>query len=70
MSVPLSLVKKSPAFRRGNGSSPEKGQQPQPQPPLLLPQPLLHPQPLPQNRNRRMMAMMIQQQLLPPKQEF
>ncbi len=45
-------------------------QQLHPQPPLLPPQQPL-PQPLPQNRNSRMMAMMIQQQLLPPpKQEF
>ena len=60
----------SPAVGRGSGLCAINRQQPQPQPPLLPPQLLLHPQPLPQNRNSRMMAMMIQQQLLPPKQEF
>ena len=57
----------------GGGSvyRPMVGQQPQPQPLLLLfPQPQPPLQPLPQNRNSRMMAMMIQQQLPPPKQEF
>ena len=44
--------------------------QPQPQLLLLPMQPQLPELPLPQKRNSRMIAMMIQQQLPPPKQEF
>ena len=42
---------------------------PQPQPPVCTAEPQPQLLPLPQNRNRRMIAMMIQQQL-PPPQEF
>ena len=64
-------VKNPPPCGGGAVYRPVGGQQPQPQPLLLVfPQPQPPLQPLPQNRNSRMMAMMIQQQLLPPKQEF
>ena len=61
---------KKPPPKGGGTAIVRADQQPHPQPPLLPPQPQLLPQPLPQNRNSRMIAMMIQQQLLPPKQEF